>query len=67
MMKNSGTDNVIERHAQICDTLECKLVDVKIPEVILLFQLFGAMHASRTDVDARDLSRGPADRMFGRL
>ena len=67
MMQDPGTDNLIEAHLQVANLLNRKLVNLKIPKVILCLEAVCAIHTRCADIDAGDLSRRPAQRMFGGL
>ena len=41
-------------------------MDVEIVQVVFLYQVFGAAHTCRTNIDGRNLSGRPAQSMFGR-
>ena len=64
MMENSGADNLVEGRPQLVDTIDGKLMDLKIAQVVFPLELFRASHTRRADVDAGDLSRRPPQGML---
>src|SRR5271155_2836937 len=67
MMENPGAHNLIEAHPKMVYLLDGKLVDVEILEVVFLLEFLRTLHTGCATVDTCDLSRGPAQRMLGRL
>src|SRR5580765_7819909 len=64
VVQNSGADDLVETGAQVFDTFDGKLVDLKIFQVVFLLQFLGMAHAGCAAVDSRHLCRGPAQCMF---
>ncbi len=67
MMKNAGAHDLIEAHPQVVHSLDIKMVNLQIRQVVFSPELLGMAHAGCAAVDAGNLSRGPAQRMLGRL
>ena len=59
MMENPGGNNLVEAHPQLIYLLDGKLVDLEIVQLVFALELFCALHACRTQVDAGYLSFGP--------
>src|SRR5579872_50086 len=67
MMKNAGAYDLIETHPEVVHSLDVKSVNLQIRKVVFFLKLLGLAHAGCTAVDTGNLSRGPAQRMLGRL
>src|ERR1700680_2195221 len=67
MMENTGANNLIEARPQVVYSLDRELVDVKIFQVVFSLEFFRVRHTGCATVDAGTLSRGPAQRVLGRL
>src|SRR5271170_3652797 len=67
MMENSGANNLVEFCPQVAHALKSELVDLKIFQIVFLFEQLGAAYARCATVDAGDLSQGPAQGMLRRL
>src|SRR5262245_1569113 len=67
MMKNPGTDNLIEARFQLVYPLDRELADLEIAQMIFSFEFSGTAHTRCAEIDADNLSRRPTQSMLGRL
>lgn len=67
MMENSGADDLIETRFQITYSLDGKLTNLEIAQVVFALELLGTAHTGCAEVDAGNLSRRPTQGMLGRL
>lgn len=67
MMENLGTHNLIEARLQLVHSLDGKLVDLEIVQVVFSIELLSTAYARCAEVDADYLSRRPPQGMLSRL
>src|SRR5580704_8110502 len=63
-MENSGADNLVEAHSQLVYLLDGELVDLKIFQIVLTFELLRTPHARCADIDTGNLSCRPTQGML---
>ena len=56
MMEDSCADNLVVAHPQLRNVLDSKLMDLKIFQVVFMFEFLSTLHTRRAEVDAGDLS-----------
>ena len=67
VMENSGAHNLIKGHSQFVHTLDGKLVDLEVVQVVFSLELLSTANAHCAEVDADNLCRGPTQSMLSRL
>ncbi len=64
MMENTGADNLVEAHPQLAYLLDCKLMDLKIFQIVFTLEFLRTLHTRCADIDAGNLSCGPTQGML---
>src|SRR5260370_36961547 len=62
--ENCGGEGRVEAHPQLAYLFDCKLMDLKIFQIVFALELLRTLHTRCADVDAGNLSSGPTQGMF---